>query len=91
MSNLPVTSEIEITSEVSRNLLLIASLNYGSLLIPTDALTPIPNKDSSISTVNFLINFFFINLLIRLYNTEALIPSFLDNIGTEIDPSKVNS
>jgi len=59
--------------------------------MPTDAFTPIPNKDSSISMVNFLINFFFINLLIRLYKTEALIPSFLDKIGTEIDPSIVNS
>jgi len=41
--------------------------------------------------VNFLINFFFINRLILLYRTEALIPSFLDKVGTEIDPSWVNS
>ena len=68
-----------------------ASLNLGSRLIPTEAFTPIPKRESSISTVNFLISFFFINLLILLYSTEALIPSFFDKVGTEIEPSLVNS
>jgi len=59
--------------------------------MPTVALTFIPKRESSISIVNFLISFFFTSLLIRLYMTEALIPSFLDNVGTEIEPSRVNS
>jgi len=29
--------------------------------------------------------------LILLYKTEALIPSFVERAGTEIDPSRVNS
>jgi len=60
-------------------------------LMPTDALTPIPSKESSISMVNFLINFFLIRRLILLYNTDGLIPNFFESIGTEIFPSLVNS
>ena len=59
--------------------------------MPTDALTPIPNKESSISMVNFFISFFFTSRLILLYNTDALIPNFFESMGTEMFPSLVNS
>jgi len=59
--------------------------------MPTDALTLIPNKEWSISIVNFFINFFLDNRLILLYNTDELIPSFFDKVGTEIFASLVNS
>mgnify|MGYP004294678455 CR=1 FL=1 len=82
---------IEIISEISKSFLLICILNLGSLFIPTDALTPIPNKESSISMVNFLINFFLTSRLILLYNTDALTPSFFESMGTEMFPSLDNS
>ena len=59
--------------------------------MPTDVLTLIPSKDSSISIVNFLINFFLTSRFILLYNTDALIPSFFESMGTEIFPFLVNS
>ena len=59
--------------------------------MPTDALTLMPNKECSISIVNFFINFFLDNRLILLYNTDELIPSFFDKVGTEIFASLVNS
>ena len=43
--------------------------------MPIDALTPIPNNESSISMVNFLISFFLTRRLILLYSTDGLIPS----------------
>jgi len=43
------------------------------------------------SIVNFFINFFLTSRLILLYNTDELIPSFFDKVGTEIFASLVNS
>ena len=59
--------------------------------MPTDALTPIPNKESSISMVNFFISFFLTRRFILLYNTDELIPNFFESTGTEIFPFMVNS
>jgi len=91
ISNLPVTSEIEITSETSKSFLRNCIINLGSLFIPTDALTLIHNKESSITKVKFYINFFRTSSLILLYNTDALTPSFFESIGTEMFPSLDNS
>nr|ABZ10076.1 hypothetical protein ALOHA_HF4000APKG10F15ctg6g4 [uncultured marine crenarchaeote HF4000_APKG10F15] len=41
--------------------------------------------------VNFLITFFLTSRLILLYNTDALIPSFFESVGTEMFPSLDNS
>ena len=59
--------------------------------MPIDALTPIPNNESSISMVNFFINFFLTRRLILLYSTDGLIPNFFESMGTEMFPSLVNS
>ena len=91
MSNLPVTSEMETTSGVSKRCWWICDLSLGSRFMPTDALTLMPNKECSISIVNFFINFFLTSRLILLYNTDELIPSFFDKVGTEIFASLVNS
>ena len=59
--------------------------------MPIDALTPMPNNESSISMVNFFMSFFLTRRLILLYNTDELIPNFFESIGIEIFPSLVNS
>ncbi len=67
------------------------SFSFGSRFIPTEAFTPNPKRVSSITMVNFLMSFFFIRRFIRLYSTDALMFSFFDRFGTEIEPSFVNS
>ena len=91
ISYLPVPSEMETTSGVYKRCWWIWVLSLGSRFIPTDALTLMPSKEWSISIVNFFINFFLDNRLILLYNTDELIPSFFDKVGTEIFASLVNS
>ena len=44
--------------------------------MPIDALTPIPNNESSISMVNFFISFFLTRRLILLYNTYTALVDY---------------
>lgn len=84
ISNLPVTSEIEIIWNIFNNAVWISSFNFGSLFIPTTALTFIPKRGSFTTIVDFWIKFLLYSRLILLYRTDELVDNNLLNRGTEI-------